>query len=132
MFTILLILEQQKRGAVDFEKGDIRTSAHLYWKLTKNLCRACLLSYCFWVSKAFKSSLDLYFHLESQRRYTLRLLLCLEAMEKGFSCFPGRDWEGFNRNLLSLVKLYQRIWIWNLNQHLIMALLIVSVCTLLL
>ena len=46
---------------------------------------------------AFKSFLDLYFHLpllssESRKRYPLRLLLlmCLEALEKGFSFFPVR------------------------------------------
>ena len=35
--------------------------------------------------------------------------------------FPGRAWEELSRNLLSLVKLYQRIWIWNLDQNLIVA-----------
>ena len=43
-----------------------------------------------------------------------------------FFCFSARDWEGVSRNLLSLVELYQRIWIWNLDQNLIMALLIVN------
>ena len=34
------------------------------------------------------------------------------------------DWEGVCRKLLSLVKLYQRFWIWKLNQNLNMAVLI--------
>ena len=31
-------------------------------------------------------------------------------------CFSGRDWEGVSRNLLSLVKLHQRIYIWTLKK----------------
>ena len=65
-------------------------------------CRACLLSYCFFGDKkiAFKSSLDLYLHpsinkFKLKERYALRLLLiCLEALEEGLSCFHGKDWEG--------------------------------------
>ena len=44
---------------------------------------------------AFKSSLNFHPSIiisESRKRHTLRLLLmCLEALEEGFSCFPGRD-----------------------------------------
>ena len=40
-----------------------------------------------------------------------------------FSSFAGRDWEEVSRDLLSLVNLYQRIRILNLDQILIMALL---------
>ena len=36
---------------------------------------------------------------------------------------------GVCRKLLSLVKLYQRFWIWNIDQNLNMALLIVAACT---
>ena len=63
---------------------------------------------------------------ESGRRHTLRLLLmCLKALEEEFLV----DWEGFSRNLLSLVNLYQWIWTWNLDKNLIMALLIIAVST---
>ena len=33
------------------------------------------------------------------------LLMCLEALRKGFFCFPVKDWEGVCRKLLSLVFL---------------------------
>ena len=69
---------------------------------------------------------------ESSKRYTLSLLLmCLEVLGEWFSCFPWIDWEEFSRKLLSLVKLYQRIWTWNCDQNLIIALLILPVCTVL-
>ena len=69
---------------------------------------------------------------ESRKRYTLSLLLmCLEVLGEWFSCFPWIDWEEFSRKLLSLVKLYQRIWTWNCDQNLIIALLILPVCTVL-
>ena len=52
-----------ENGGVDFEIGDIGTSALLYWRLKKISCKACLLFYCILATKiAFKSSLDLYFH----------------------------------------------------------------------
>ena len=44
--------------------------------------------------------------------------MCLEVLWEGFFCFPGREWEGVCRKLLSLVKLYQRFWIWNIDQNL--------------
>ena len=69
---------------------------------------------------------------ESRKRYTLSLLLmCLEVLREWFSCFPWIDWEEFSRKLLSLVKLCQRIWTWNCDQNLIIALLILPVCTVL-
>ena len=105
---------ETKNRDVEFETGNIDTSAHLYWRLKKFSWRTCLLSYCSFGDK--KSFLDLYFHptiIEfriEENRYLLRLLLmCLEALEKGFSCFPGREWEWVIRNLLSLEKLYKRI-----------------------
>ena len=58
--------------------------------------------------------------------------MCLEALGGEFSCFSGRDWKGVSRKLLPLRKLYQWIWIWNLHQSLIVASLIVAVCTVLL
>ena len=83
------------------------------------------------IKKSFKKLswsvlLSLHYSVQNQRkRSTLSVLLCLEALEKGFSCFlGGTDWEVVNKNLLSLEKLYKKIWIWNLNQFLIMA-----VCT---
>ena len=50
-----------ENGGVDFEIGDTR----LALEVEENSCRACLLSYCLFGGKktAFKSSLDLYFHL---------------------------------------------------------------------
>ena len=69
---------------------------------------------------------------ESRKRYTLSLLLmCLEVLGEWFSCFPWIDWEEFSRKLLSLVKLYRRIWTWNCDQNLIIALLILAVCNVL-
>ena len=69
---------------------------------------------------------------ESRKRYTLSLLLmCLEVLGEWFSYFPWIDWEEFSRKLLSLVKLCQRIWTWNCDQNLIIALLILPVCTVL-
>ena len=45
-----------KNGGVDFEVGDIGTSAHLYWRLKKISCRACLLFYNFFgdIKNSFK------------------------------------------------------------------------------
>ena len=53
-----------ENGGVDFEIGNIGTSAHLYYRLKKILYRANLLSYCFYGSKEIelKSSFGLYFH----------------------------------------------------------------------
>ena len=43
--------EAVENGGVDFEIGDVGTSAHLHWRLKKISCRACLLSYYFLVTK---------------------------------------------------------------------------------
>ena len=83
---------------VDFKIGDIVISAHLYWRLKKISYRACLLSYCIYNDRKqpLKALLICTFIRpllisESRKGYTLRLLLmCLEALEEGFSCFPGR------------------------------------------
>ena len=40
-----------ENGGINFEIGDIGTSAHLYWRLKKMSCRACLLFHCFIVTK---------------------------------------------------------------------------------
>ena len=60
----------EKEGAVenrdvDFEIGDVGTSAHLYWRMTTILFRACLVFYYFFGDKkiAFKNIFDLHFHL---------------------------------------------------------------------
>ena len=47
-FKIEVVAEN---GDVDFEIGDIDTSAHLYCTFKKISCRACLLSYQFLVTK---------------------------------------------------------------------------------
>ena len=106
---------------VDFEIEDIGTSTHLYWKLKKISCRACLLFHYFLgdTKKLLKIGtfipllLKFFFCLpsyssRSSKRYPLRLLLCLETLGKEFPRFSGRDWEGVCRKLLSVVKLYHR------------------------
>ena len=40
----------ENRG-IDFELGDIGTSAHCYWRLKKTSCRACLLFHYFFDDK---------------------------------------------------------------------------------
>ena len=102
----------------------------------------------FWWQKiAFKSPLDLCFYLFIIKFFLIikiiKLndlpcgikavisLMCLEVLGKVFFCFPVRDWEGFCRKLLALVKLYQRFWMWNIDQNLNIPLLIVAICTVL-
>ena len=52
-----------ENGGVEFEIGDIDTSTHLYWRLKKISCKACLLFIVLLVTKiVFKSSLDHYFN----------------------------------------------------------------------
>ena len=77
--------------------------------------------------------LSSFYYWELRKRYAPRLLLIsLGALEEKFSRFSGTDWEGSNRNLLPLVKLYEKVWIWNWDENLTMALLIVAVCTVIL
>ena len=54
-----------ENGGVDFEIGDIDTSAYLYWRLKKTLWRACLRFYCFLGDKklAFQSSINMCVHI---------------------------------------------------------------------
>ena len=40
-----------ENGGIDFEIGNISTSAHWYWKLKKISCRTCLLFYYFFRDK---------------------------------------------------------------------------------
>ena len=56
---------------------------------------------------------------KSRKRYTLRLLrcCCLDVPGEVFFCFLVRHLEWVCRKLLSLVKLYQKVWIWNINQN---------------
>ena len=49
LFKIEMVAENG--GDVDFEIGDIGTSAHLYCTFKKISCRACLLFYQFLVTK---------------------------------------------------------------------------------
>ena len=145
IFDILRKREDNKKWGIDFEIGDIGTSTHLYFRLKKVSYKACLLFDYFFGDKkiAFKSSFNPYFHLfiieffwfaylqfriEEKVHIKILLLMCLEALGEGLSCFHGRDWEGVCRKILSVVKLYQRFWIWNVDQNLKMALLIVAVC----
>ena len=41
----------EENGSVDFEIGDIDTSAQMYWGLKKTSFRTCLLFYYFLVTK---------------------------------------------------------------------------------
>ena len=59
------------------------------------------------------------------------LLMYLEVMKEGFFCLPGREEEVVCRKLLSLVKLYQRFWVLNIDQNLNISLLILPVSTVL-
>ena len=84
-----------------------------------------------WQKKSFKSPFDLHFHpfiieffwfaklqfkiKEKIQTKAVMLLMCLEVLVEGFF------WERLVRvckKLLSLVKLYQRFWIWNIDQNL--------------
>ena len=52
-----------ENGGVEFEIGDIDTSAQLQWRLKKISCKACLLFIVLLVTNiVFKSSLDHYFN----------------------------------------------------------------------
>ena len=104
------------------------------------ISRKCLLScffFCFfwWQKIAFKSSLGLCFHpsiTEFRMKENIHTKVVVDVSRgAGGSFFLGEIRGWVSRNLFSQVKLYQRIWKWNLNQKLIMALLIVVVCTVL-
>ena len=91
---------------------DIGTSAHLYWRMKKMLCRVCLFSYCFFGNK--NNNNDLCFHpsiikfkLEENLHTKAVVDVCRSVVGKVF-LFSSRDWERAIRNLLSLVNLYQR------------------------
>ena len=53
--------ETAENVGIDFDIGEIGTSAHWLWRLKKISCRACLLFHYFLVDKiiAFKSPFDL-------------------------------------------------------------------------
>ena len=104
-----------ENGIVDFEIGDIGTSAKLYWNLKKISCRACLLFINFWVTKkqllttlltcTFIRSLLNSFNLpsyssESRKRYTLRPVADMSKNSggKGFLVFLGKGGREFVRN----------------------------------
>ena len=101
-----------ENGGVDFEIGEIGTSVHLYCRSRKFFCRACLLCYCFLVTKvAFKSSLDLYFHpcitefrIEENIHTKTVVDVSRGATERIF-LFSWERLGGVSRSLLSLVKL---------------------------
>ena len=84
---------------------------------------------------AFKSSLDLYFHpsiFEFRMEEKIHIKAVVDVSRgAGGRIVLGEIREGVIRNLLSPVKLCQRIWKWNLYQNIIMALIIVGVCTVL-
>ena len=90
----------------------------------------------FWWQKiAFKSSLDLHFHpsiIEFRMGEKIRIKAVVDVSRgAGGRIFLGEIREEVSRNLLPQIKLYQRIWNWNLDQNLIVALIIVAICTVL-
>ena len=118
-----------ENGSVNFEIADIDTFAYLHWSLKKISCRTCLLSYCFfgykiWFLKALFISTFILTLLSSELRKKIHTKAVIDVSRgtggRNFLFFR-RNWEGVCRNLLSLVKLYQRIWIWNLDQNLVTA-----------
>ena len=102
-------------------------------KFQENVC----FSIVFFGDKkiTFKSSLDLHFYpsiFEFRMEEKIHTTTVVDVSTgAGGRIFLGEIREGVTRNLLSPVKLWQRIWKWNLEQNLIMALLIVAVCTVL-
>ena len=94
-----------------------------------------LLFFFWWQKIAFKSSLDLYLHpsiIEFRVEEKIHTKAVVDVSRgDGGRIFLGEIREGVSRNLLPPIKLYQRIWKWNLDQNLIMALPIVAVCTVL-
>ena len=59
-----------KNGEIDFEIGDIDTSAHCYWRLKKIVFKSHF-------DHSFLNSFDLpSYNSKSRKRYTLRLLCC--------------------------------------------------------
>ena len=85
------------------EVGNISTYVHWHLRLNKISWKSCLLLYWLLVTKnnffltcttisSLLNSFDLpSYSSESRKRCTLRLLLiCLEALERGFPCFPER------------------------------------------
>ena len=100
------------------------------------LCYYCFFLFFFWWQKiAFKTSVDLYFHpsiIEFRMEEKIHIKAVADvSRDDGRRIFLGKIREEVSGNLLSRVKLCQRIWKWNLNQNLIMALLIVAVWTVL-
>ena len=71
MFAILLILRVEtlfekdgaaENGSVDFEIGNVGTTAHFYGRTNKNSCSARQLIVFLVKKKALKRSYDLFFH----------------------------------------------------------------------
>ena len=63
------------------------------------------------IKNSLKSSLDLNFDPSiiefriEEKIHTKAVVDVSRGAGDRLSCFPGRDWEGVSRNLLSLVKL---------------------------
>ena len=107
-------------------------SEKISWKFQENVC---FLAFFRWQKIAFKSFLDQHFHpsiikfrMGEKKRTKVVVHVSRGA---GGRIFLWEIREGVSRNLLSQVKLYQRIWKWSLDQNLMMALPIVAVCTVL-
>ena len=88
-----------ENGGLDFEKWDVGTSAHFYWRLKKISWRVSAFSLIFWWKKiALKSSLDLYFH---PLIIELFFLVTVQKAVVDASRAPGGKWEGVSRKLWS-------------------------------
>ena len=132
-----------ENGPIDFWSRRYRHICILVLEVEKNLMQSLSSFLLLFGDKkiAFKSPFELYFHsviieifwfAKLQFKIEEKIhMMCLEVLEERFSCFPGRNWEGVCRKLLFLVKLYQWFCIWNIDQNLNMALLIVVVCAVL-
>ena len=110
-FTILFILTWGLRFFMQMSE-----------KKFMQISRKCLLSYSFfwWQKIALKSSLDLYFHpsvIEFRMEEKIHTKAVVDASRgAGERIFLEKIRDGVSRNLLSPVKLYQRIWKWNLDK----------------
>ena len=133
---------------IDFEMEDIVTSAHWYWKVEDNFLQSFLIfCYFLWLQKINKLLLKAFltrtfihsllnsFNLpsyswKSRKRCALWLLCCWcvwKCWQKGFSVFLGMIGKGFVENY----ETCQMFSMWNIDQNLNIALLIVSICTVL-
>ena len=85
-----------KNGCVDFEIGDKGHSTHLYWRKFHSEPVCFLIAFLVTKEKLLKAFLTYTFippllSSESRKRYTLRLLMYLEALEEGFTRLTSQE-----------------------------------------